>query len=366
MLTPLPWPDFGAVTRQAVLALDLYGLRGVGTSNDGEFLPTGVSWHPKENPAVVAAVEAGTVEKVDRVALPAGAQVTSLGHDSLHDEFAIAAPAGFVIRIFTFYWPGWTAYLDGAVAPIQVTDPEEFIAVSIPAGSHTLRLRLEDTPARRLGWIISAAALAGLLGGLVVRGWPAPAGPPEARPQAFLPPRSVVALASLVPIAMLLRLGWDASLRWHAAHDVPQVAAAQTQRFTRFDDGMALVAFDFPATQARPGEKVTLTFYWESTRWMARPASVFVHFYGPNGELRGQADKPDPVIMYPTTRWALGRIQQDVEVAVINPDAPPGIYIVAVGLWDRSTGQRSHPLDAGGQPLQPDKLILSDTFRVNP
>ena len=321
---------------------------------------------PSPNPAITAAVNAEAVEKVDRAVLPAGADATLTGHTTLQDDFAIQARDAFALRVLTFDWPGWTAYLDGAQVPIQVTDPEGFISVAVPAGNHTLTLRLEQTPARRLGWLMSCAALVILLGLRLAPVWRvAPDGNVMAHPQT-LPAWPAAALVGLAAAALLLRVGWDVSLTWHAAHDEPQVAGAQVQRFTRFDDGVALAAYDFPATQARPGDKVNLTFYWEVTRPTQQEASVFVHFYGPNGALFGQADKPDPVLERPTNRWPLGLVRQDIEIATIKLDAPPGVYTVAVGLWDRATGRRSLILDAEGQPTKQDKLILTDRFTVVP
>ena len=366
VLTPLPWPDFGPVTHKIIFDFDVYGLHGIGTTNDGEFLPINVVRRPAPNAAVAAAVDAGSVEKVDRATLPAGVDATLTHHTSLQDEFAITAPKGFVLQVLTFYWPGWTAYLDGVPVPIQVSIPEGFIEVAIPAGTHSLTLRLEDTPPRRMGWIVSAVALVALLGLMLVPVWRV-AGEATSPPQpATLSAWPAAVLVGLAVTAVLLRVAWDANLTWHAANDVPQVAEAQVQRFTRFDNGMALVAYDFPTSQAKPGDKVNLTFYWEVTRPMQQPGSVFVHFYAPNGALFGQADKPDPVVFIPTTRWLPGLVRQDVEVAVIKPDAPPGVYTVAVGLWDRSTGRRSLVLDAAGQPTKQDKLTLTDQFTVAP
>jgi len=381
-LSPLPWPEFGPVTPRAIYALELSGQRGVGTTNDGEFLPITVLNKPAPNPAITAAVNAGTVEKVDRATLPANTDVTLTGHNTLQDSFDIQSPGAFVLRVLTFYWPGWTAYLDGAPVPIQVTQPEGFIAVAIPAGSHSLVLRLQNTPTQRLSWIVSAIALALLLGlMLVARLWRvslaasasaatavAAAGSTTdlpARPET-LPAWPTTMLLGLAAATLLIRLAWDASLTYHAAHDEPQVAGAQVQRFTRFDDGVALVAYDFPDTQARPGDKLYLTFYWEVTRPTQQEASVFVHFYGPHGTLFGQADKPDPVLDRPTNRWALGLVRADQEIALIRTDAPPGLYTVAVGLWDRSTGRRSLLLNADGQPTKQDKLILTNQFTVAP
>ena len=167
-------------------------------------------------------------------------------------------------------------------------------------------------------------------------------------------------------MAVLARVGWNIELAWQAANTEPQVLGVATQRFTRFDDGVALVAYDFRITQARPGDRFDLTFFWEVTRPTQQAASVFVHFYAPNGALFGQADKPDPVLDRPTNRWPLGIVRSDLETAQIRVDAPPGVYTVAVGLWDRATGRRSLILDAAGQPTKQDKLILTDHFIVGP
>jgi hypothetical protein len=133
-----------------------------------------------------------------------------------------------------------------------------------------------------------------------------------------------------------------------------------------FDLEVALVAYDFTQTSARPGESVPLAFYWQVVRPPSVPASVFVHFYGPTGRLWGQSDKPDPLEFFPTTRWPLGRPLLDSHLAVLQPDAPPGRYTVVVGLWDRATGRRSHPLAAGGQPTEAESFILTDQFMVVP
>ena len=318
------------------------------------------------NPMTATLSQAMAVSAISHGVLPDGADVTLTGHNTLQDDFAIQTRDAFVVRVLTFYWPGWTAYLDGAQVPIQVTAPEGFISVAIPAGSHTLTLRLEETPPRRLAWLISGAALVMLLGLRLLPVWRVtPNGAAAGQPET-LPGWPAAVLVGIAAAALLLRVGWDVSLTWHAAHDEPQVAGAQVQHFTRFDNGVALVAYDFPATQARPGDKLSLTFYWEVTRPTQLEASVFVHFYGTTGALFGQADKPDPVLDRPTNRWALGLVRPDVEIATIKVDAPPGTYTVAVGLWDRSTGRRGLLLDAQGQPTKLDKFILTNQFTVVP
>ncbi len=368
LLNPLPWPDFGAVDRPAILNLDLFGAWGVGTTLEGEFLPVGVQAKPRPTPAVVDAINAGGYEKVDRAALPAGATVEESVHDSARDTFQISTPVSFTLRLFTFYWPGWTAYLDGAPTSITVTQPEGFISVAVPVGMHALAVQLEDTGPRRLGWALSGTGLLMLLVWAAAGAWrrqpqSLSAGP---APSEHLARQPALLLAGITLMSLLARGGLDAAGRWQAAHAVPRVAQAQVQQFTRFDDGMALVAYDLPDPSARPGGTVALRLYWAAVQPMAAPASVFVHLYGANGQLWGQGDQPDPLLFFPTTRWPLGQPLADDLVATVKANAPPGTYTLAAGLWNRATGARSHPLDAAGHPTDQENIVLTQSFQVGP
>ena len=378
LLNPAPWPDFGEVNPAAMMSVDLFKGRGIGTTFQGEFLPVTVKATPQPAQPVVEAVLAGGREKVDRAALPAGATVDESAHDSLRDSFQINTPAAFTLRLFTFYWPGWTADLDGTRVPIVVTEPEGFISVAVPAGAHELRLQLEDTPPRQVAWAISAAAGllligAGLWGaarGLKLRagsrlqGAPTIDGGARAQGTATLAARPGWLMAGVVVVCLGARGALDYVDRWQAAHAIPSVPNAQVQRFTRFDDGLALVGYDLPRLAARPGKLVPLTFYLAATQPMTQPVSVFVHLYGPNGQVLAQADQVDPLLFYPTTRWPLGQPQADGLSLALPADLPPGQYTLALGLWNRATGERSHPLDATGQPTDQDKLIVTDVFTV--
>ena len=62
----------------------------------------------------------------------------------------------------TFYFPGWTALLDGQPAEIHA-GPVRNIVVDLPAGTHRVTLDFRSTPIRRAGNAITILALAGLL-----------------------------------------------------------------------------------------------------------------------------------------------------------------------------------------------------------
>lgn len=72
--------------------------------------------------------------------------------------------------VFTTYnFPGWHAYIDSKRVPITDDHILKFITVTVPAGKHTVELRFEDTPIRRVGDWVSMGTI-GILGGLGILG----------------------------------------------------------------------------------------------------------------------------------------------------------------------------------------------------
>ncbi len=64
-----------------------------------------------------------------------------------------------LIRVATFYFPGWEARIDGSPVPIKVEDITGAMLLDIPAGRHELTLRFADTPVRHYAAIVSLVSL---------------------------------------------------------------------------------------------------------------------------------------------------------------------------------------------------------------
>jgi hypothetical protein len=81
---------------------------------------------------------------------------------------------GVVFNVSQFYYPGWTAYVDGRRAhPLAPSQPDGLLHLALPPGTHGLTLRLEKTPPESIGQLVSAASLVVLLLWLAV-GVPSP------------------------------------------------------------------------------------------------------------------------------------------------------------------------------------------------
>jgi hypothetical protein len=89
-------------------------------------------------------------------------QVTLLAWNTQSKHFRIDSPSANRLRVWTFAFPGWTARLDGAKAPIEAHPELHTIEVDIPPGRHDLELTYRTTPQARVGALLSLAGLAAL------------------------------------------------------------------------------------------------------------------------------------------------------------------------------------------------------------
>jgi hypothetical protein len=96
-------------------------------------------------------------EKVSAVAGSAYFRVTAWKSETRDISVDASAPA--VLRIATFYYPGWKAGLDGGTIPIRVEKGTGAMLLDVPAGRHLVTLRFVDTPLRRTATIVSLISL---------------------------------------------------------------------------------------------------------------------------------------------------------------------------------------------------------------
>lgn len=78
--------------------------------------------------------------------------------DGQFRQFTVSSGGDETIRVRTFYFPGWTAEVDGVETRIDVQRESGAMLIDVPAGSHDVRLRFKDTPDRLAGWAVTALA----------------------------------------------------------------------------------------------------------------------------------------------------------------------------------------------------------------
>jgi hypothetical protein len=355
-LYPPTWsPDFGGTLPQDIIEWERRSL-ALGTTSTGDFLPVKAA-RVRMKPAL-SLIESyagpGPVDRVNRAILPEGASLDIVEHGPLHDRFVISTPEKFVLRLYTFYFPGWRAYVDGEEVEIKVAGPEGFITLWVPEGTHEVLVRFEDTPPRTAGWAISVIGLMALVVSLLFTRLRATDVP------FALSTRSLIWLGGMLISFIVLKSAvidpHDDWLRYTSPSG--QAWAAQYEQRANFGDQIELIGYDLPKHRVRAGETFPMVLYWHALQPMDINYQTFVHMARPVYLIWGQEDHLNPGGL-PTTRWPLDKYVWDEYDIRVLPGTPPGEYVLNVGLYSMAGGYRLSHYDEAGQVIGDGVVIAS-------
>lgn len=126
----------------------------------------------------------------------------------------------------------------------------------------------------------------------------------------------------------------------------PQRNAEGIPNPTRVDFGgqIALIGYELKRHNLKPHDTLPVLFWWEALAPMKRDYVAFVHLVLPPDAVWAQLDRmpfpaPDNQLR-PTSTWQVGEVIQDTFMVDIPPEAPPGIYDVAIGWYDKDSFER--------------------------
>ena len=103
------------------------------------------------------------------------------------------------------------------------------------------------------------------------------------------------------------------------------------------------------------GNTLYLSLSWLLKQKVQNDLTVFVHLYGPDGQLVSQADGYPLSGMSPFWLWPAGQTLLDQRVLTWPDASEPGVYQLGVGLYDPATGERLPVYNASGA-AQPDNV----------
>jgi hypothetical protein len=91
-------------------------------------------------------------------------EVRTILRQSSRRDLEIVTPTGGLIVLRSFWFPGWTATLDGQPVALAPSPRLGLASFRVPAGTHRVVLRFGATPVRRLAWIAGLVAAAAVIG----------------------------------------------------------------------------------------------------------------------------------------------------------------------------------------------------------
>ncbi len=126
-----------------------------------------------------------------------------------------------------------------------------------------------------------------------------------------------------------------------------------------------LYGYDLSADVLRPGDTLHLTLYWQALEPMETPYTVFTHLLDESSQVRGQMDSQPLGGVRPTTGWVPPEYVRDDYQLVVQADAPPGDFLIEVGMYDASRPdfRRLRLVDSAGNVLD-NRIVLDVPVRV--
>ena len=159
-------------------------------------------------------------------------------------------------------------------------------------------------------------------------------------------------------------LGESVSLASLEVQATERVFTAPETRYpsgANLGDLVTLVGADLDRATVGPGETLHLTLYWQARASMAKSYAVFTHVLDADSRIWAQQDGIPVSGARPTTGWAPGEVIRDEHQLAVDPQAPPGDYVIEVGLYDAGDPAlpRLSVLDEAGQFIG-DRVLLAE------
>ncbi|GIL14423.1 MAG: hypothetical protein BroJett038_31430 [Chloroflexota bacterium] len=363
---PLVYPNQRFVNWENLSALDEIRMETVehnwGTTSYDEFNPIWgekPGWDPAVEPEeYITDPLRIVVNRLDMIRQWPDLQVEQIDSSSVRVTVASARP----VRFRQFYFPGWTATLNGQ--PVEVYPEAELgqITINVPEGEHIITLAYTGTTAQTLGALVTLASL-GLCVLLVVTGRQPQSAETDrktAAEEGSLPPRPAAAiLAGMVIFALVNTVYISPQTLWFRHRSPPDSPAyMQTPVHVSFGDTFELLGYTLEQTDAAPGDLLAVTLYWRALHEIEREYRPVVQLVNLSQTAAWAASEP----FFPgggnTIGYTPDRFASDVHVMRVFEDAPPYAGRISVQMLDAATNA---PLRL---PDGSDRIVLEPLIRI--
>ncbi len=123
-------------------------------------------------------------------------------------------------------------------------------------------------------------------------------------------------------------------------------------------DQVRLLGYNLSPPPYRRGDTLHLTLYWQAMTRIDESYTVFVHLLNKDGIMGGQWDSVPGGGLFPTNSWLEGEVITDEYEVSIRAGAPPGEYVIEIGMYEASTGERLEVKE------ELDDKVLLEKFQV--
>jgi hypothetical protein len=366
---PLVYPNQVFVPYPNLSALDEVRMEereyNWGTTSYDEFNPI---WG--EKPGWDVAIEPETyitdpmrvfVNRLDMIRQYPELQVEELGGMRYRITVASARP----VRFRQFYFPGWTATVNGHPAELYPEKEIGQITLDLPAGTHEVALAYTGTAAQVVGALVTLVSIA--VAG-VMWGWrsPSPVGGNGSALSLWnsddrLSTRTALGIMAAITVFALVNTllitphtTW---MRYRSAPDSPAYMRSPVQQ--SFGGVFNLLGYTLDQTEVAPGGLLNVTLFWRAEREFAqgyRPVVQLVNW--PVSAAWGSVEPFFPGGGKTDNGYPLDRFASELHSIPVFADAPPYIGRISVQMINAVTNT---PLRL---PDGSDRFLLPDVIRI--
>ncbi len=358
-----------------------YVTSSIGTTCRYEYLPRWVGDRPWSSATAASYPETTVPTVVDS----GGAQVEVLESSGYRKVLQTDSAVDTTITLGSFYFPGWTAKVDGRDAEVSAAADSGLTRVVVPSGSHRVEVSFGATRRQELAAAVSAWAV-GVLALLIVLGvwsryrWPARdltnwsglgSAPPRANPQSPVPSTASDRWAIVAPAFVVVALAsvWlgvqsgrpaerggavPSDLQTLSA-DVHSPLAHHHPNGIPLTDGWRFEGYEVSSWKVAPPARLNLKLYWRGEPAASGDVSVMARLVSPaNLVLQRKWSYSDSVVTSIRPTGSAGLYQSEHEIPVAEA-TPPGLYFVEIVL-DRN-GRAASALGSFGQATDRTPLL---------
>ncbi len=329
------------------------GLAGV--DPEGSYFPRTVEERPQGSPLENDYATGKTPQRFDLSALPNGATAAAAYH-GFGANVSVNSPEAFTARYLSFFFPGWSAAVDGQPVTVTASDPEGLITFEVPAGEHELTISWGSTPLRSALTLLSILALTGIVVAVFYLGSLRPNRETDAsfsKNDRALAAALVLAALGLLAFKILFVDNDLTSLRKPGEPEASFPAALQAGE-------LLFSGHNLSQDEVAAGETFDIDLAWQSIAPTLQTYQSNVWLSADDGLLWSDKETQRPRLFEegPAT-WERepGQWAWDSREVQVLSGTPPGKYDIVLTLFERSTLQPVTLQDEAGGVIGPTAVI---------
>jgi hypothetical protein len=340
-------------------------------SSYSEYLPIWVDENTLDSEKLIPAFAANEV--IPRLTPPDGVTILDVQWQATSAVIELQAASPSTLVFDWLYVPGWQArFLDETTALVPLTvrpnQPQGFVTVDIPAGTHTLEIALRDTRLQSIAEWVSIAGV-GILGLMLLVAWRVwkPSDDISIRARHTLLLQMILLVMAIGVTLFLLKTlvidQIDSPFKTSRLVN-GQLANVETAFNADYSGKIRLLGVELPDS-IKSGESSDIRVFWTvagETLDMDYATVVYLRDSQQNIIAEGGSFYPGNLA---TSNWLPNYYLEEVIDFAIPMFTPAGTYTLDIGLYNPETQQHLDVLNEVGNPVDV-KVVLGSIEITRP